>query len=62
MPEPTNESKTEPKSFRDQHADLMRQKVAAGLTPEQAEAVIKEQIAWDAKLAAEAEAAKKKKA
>lgn len=51
------------KTFEEQHAETLREKVAAGLTREQAIEVIKAQLANDARIAAEeAEAEKRKKA
>jgi hypothetical protein len=49
------------KTFEEQHAEALREKMAAGLTREQATEVIKAQIANDERIAAEEAAAEKRK-
>ena len=67
MPEPTKKPTPDApeaapeKSFREQHAEAMRQKMAAGLDADQAEAVIRSQLAHDAALAKAAKEAKEAK-
>jgi hypothetical protein len=49
---------TAPKTLEEIHADVIREKIRAGLTKEQAIEVVKAQIAWDAEQARTAKNAK----